>query len=363
MKRQLFFGLLIGILSLATVSAQITILSTDMVTVGDTIPRGVDTLGLHTQGPSGPNQNWNFSTAYPHKQVLTVALSPGSTPYDNDFPGSTVALTNDNVNYLYLEKTASILNLDGIAGDLLGNGTPLSAIFSPDVTLNNFPMIFGNDYSDTYAFDAIAPGNGFDLFFGFSVYQVRLQHSATTFDTIDSWGVVSTPHFSYNCLRNKHVEFSHDVILYKLFAFTGWTTYQALDDTTVTYSWIAKESGLAVAELNFNDDGSPNDLTYFRDPAHAVGVEKEIANENLSVFPNPCRGTLNIASGKRNGGEYFSWTIYDLQGKTMQKGSSRLDQTGLGRIDCQGLDTGCYFYEISFGDESNSSWGKFLLID
>ncbi|MCB9230790.1 MAG: PKD domain-containing protein [Bacteroidia bacterium] len=263
MKKHLYLVILTLIPCL--LQAQITLYSTDIAMVGDTILRAVDTVPAVSEGNPGANQTWDFSGAIDDELVVTRVVTPASTPYSGNYPASNLAMTNDNVNFVFFTLDTLKLDLDGIAGDLLGNGNTVSAEFSPNVTVYQFPLNYGNTQTDNYAFDETVSGNGFDILFGFSVYQIRLQHSAVTFDTVDAWGTVITPYGSYNCLRNKHVEHSTDVISYKLFSFSGWTNYATLTDTATSYNWLGKESGLAIAELTFDSLDNPNRLTYYRE--------------------------------------------------------------------------------------------------
>ena len=101
---------------------QITIDQSDMPSVGDYIPRRSDTMTvLPGPGGSGPNQVWNF-TALSNNVISenTNVISVASTPNGNQFGGSNMAMTNDNANYLYFNKSAQAFTTQGYSGDLLG---------------------------------------------------------------------------------------------------------------------------------------------------------------------------------------------------------------------------------------------------
>ncbi|HHZ64971.1 MAG TPA: hypothetical protein EYN51_05655, partial [Flavobacteriales bacterium] len=143
---------LCSLLSISTF-AQITVLSTDMPVIGDTITRNVDTLTTETEGPGGANQVWDFTGAAAHEVNATRVILPSTTPYAADYASSNMAMTNDNVAFIYFDAQTSYFNTTGAAGDLLNNGVIIKANFSPDLTVNQFPTDYGNNFIDTYAFD------------------------------------------------------------------------------------------------------------------------------------------------------------------------------------------------------------------
>lgn len=300
MQKSIAFVFILILFFSGGIKAQITINSTDIAAIGDTVPRAIDTLGTFAAGPAGANQTWNFNSAIDHDLVETKVISPTSTPYAGNFPGSNLVMTNDNVNYLYFNLNTDSLVLNGLAGDLLGNGNNISTEFTPDVTLNHFPMNYGNTASDYYFFDETTSGNGFDILFGFSVDKIRLQHTGVTTDTVDAWGTVTTPYGTYTALRNKHVEVSTDVIMYKLFSFSPWATFGSFSGTALSYSWTAKESGLAVAELAYDSLGLPDRLTYFREPPSA---DFSLASAALGLV-----NFTDLSSGKV---DTWSWDFGD----------------------------------------------------
>ena len=260
-KLALFFPLILP----AMLNAQISIVSTDMAAIGDTITRNVDTLTTETEGPGGANQVWDFTGALIHTVNNTRVITPASTPYAADFPSSNMAMTNDNVSFIYFDAQNSEFILDGLEGDLLNNSVIIKVVFNPDLTLNQFPTSYGNNFIDTYAFDITTDGTVFDP----TIELVRIKHTGTVYDTTDAWGTVITDIGSYNTIRVKRVEYGIDSIWTKPFFFP-WVFLSATIDTTTTYTWLAKEGKLAVVELNFDSLDNPNNLTWTTVPAIPV---------------------------------------------------------------------------------------------
>ena len=281
---------LFGALTLAVVAqAQITITEANMPHVGDVVPRAQDTLTNYQPGPSGPNQTWNFPNPVVRVSPTTTMVDPSTTPHASDFTGSNLAMTNDNSAYLYFSMNTNTMYADGAAGDLLMNGDNILTVFNPTLKIHSFPETYGDNFCDNYAFDATADGSSF------GVYQVRLKHVGTVCDTIDGWGTITTPTGTYNCLRSKATEYKVDSIWYKPFIFSpSWSLLSAKHDTSISYSWAALETKLAVAELSFDTLGNPKNFTWSLIPPTVVTSVNDINPENVLLYPNPANDFVAV---------------------------------------------------------------------
>jgi len=304
--------LLLSILAPQFSLGQITILSTDLPVIGDTIPRQQDTLTISTEGPSGANQIWDFSNATAHVLNNTAILDPSATPYSSNFSGSNMAMSNDGASYVYLSSYTDSFITDGAAGDLLGTGEILKALFKPSLTLNKYPTAYGNNYQDTYGFDVSADGSSFSILLD----SIRLKHSATVYDTVDGWGTIITPTGSYNSLRVKRVEHSIDSIWsLPVFGFPpAWAFFDAFTDTTTTFTWLAKEGKLAIAELSFDSLDNPNVLTWSLMPAIPIA---------LFSYTDNGSGGFSFSDISENSPTIWSWDFGDGNTSSLQNPSNQ----------------------------------------
>lgn len=316
-----------------------------MPQLNDQIPRAQDTLTSHLPGPSGPNQSWTFLNNTVHNSPTTTVVTVASTPYANDFPGSNLAYTNDNTAYVFFNSTSNSIITTGAAGDLLMNGDNILTVFNPDLLLHNFPKTYGDTQTDFYAFDAQADGASF------SVDRVWLFHEGTVFDTVDAWGTITTPVGTYNCLRQKHVEHSYDSLLFRLLPppLGFWTTLSATRDTAVSYSWLALETKLNVAELSFDTLGNPKNFTWSLIPPSQVTAIEEVDNESIVVYPNPAAEHITITAPAP--GNNYDLRIFDTTGKLVASATFNSGK----RIPIHYLDNGIYLYEVYLGDEKVKS--------
>lgn len=298
MTRLLLVLLCSSVLFLA--QAQITIVSTDLPTAPDTLRNAVDTLPVGiTPGPKGANQTWNFANAVQDITETVYHRVPSQTPYSADFPTATNAITADNSNYGYFQKTSSAFTCQGLAGPLLGAGTnPVSVQFNPTFDLFRFPTNYNNNFTGNYGFQETASGSSV----GQPVDQVRLTYTATYWDTIDGWGTVITPLGSYQALRQKRREISYTHVEFKLLSFSPWATAEEIRDTVITYTWLAKETLGQVAAITFNDAGAVNRFTYSLTPPAPV------AN---FAWANPSGGLVQFTDLSTNNPTSWSWDYDD----------------------------------------------------
>jgi hypothetical protein len=293
----------IGMVSTLALHAQITFEYGDLPLPGDVVERYVDTIPGFGPGDNGVGQSWDFSTAVPHETRITTVSTAAATPYASSFGSSNLAMTNDGVNFVYFNSSAATLISTGAAGDFLNDGQQLVIPFNPTLTVHQFPRNYGDQFSDTYAFEVIASGTAF------GVHSIRLRHRGNMRDTTDAYGQITTPVGTYDALRVKSTDFTTDSIWIRLFAFAPWSLVESLADTTVSYSWLAKETKLAVAEMTLDSLGSAARFTYSSiPPAISTGLGARGAS-TARIHPVPTRDGFTLSmeeAGMHDRVEVFS---------------------------------------------------------
>ncbi len=336
--------------------AQITIDVSDMSQVGDVITRKADTMTvLSGPGAAGANQTWNFTQLSTYViDETTQVMNPSDAPNGSNFPSANLAMTNDNINYLYFDQNANQMNTLGFAGDLLGNGTPIVAPFTSGLLVHNFPRTYGSNFADNYVIDVTLDGSSISPL----VNQVRFKRTAQILDSTDAWGQITTPVATYNSLRGKRTEFSADSIWIQAVFPPTWTLFQTSFDTTVSYQWYADQGKLAIAELTFDTLGVPKKYTWYHEAS--VGNVLELnQNSSLNLYPNPSEGVINfelLLAQNENG----VIRITDLSGKLMEQ--RNVAPTSLiGKINTCSFANGIYFFEYSSSNSNKKVTKKFIV--
>jgi hypothetical protein len=183
----------------------------------------------------------------------------------------------------------------GAAGDLLNNGDQIESPFSDPLILHQFPRTYQSNFHDTYAFITEASGAGLPT--PIPVYRVKLTHNGHVYDTTDAYGTLITPTGTYDALRVKSVDYTTDILEYKLFSFSQWAVLTTTQDTSVTYSWHAKEEMLAIAEFAFDSIGNPARFTYSTvPPVITTGIAQSAEGTDLYIYPQPASDQLCLRS-------------------------------------------------------------------
>lgn len=338
MKRTLLATLTVSTFSLTTALGQITFEFNDLPVVGDQITRYRDTMTVYGPGPSGANQQWNFPSPVTHDVITTSVVTPASTPYAAQFTGSNLAMTNDNEAFLYFSVNSGTMVSTGAAGDLLANGGNIVSVFNPDLTVHNFPRTYGSTGEDTYYFEVITTDHGIPL-----VHSVRLRHYGHVYDTTDGYGQISTPVGTYDCLRVKSTDFTVDSVWMKLFSFSQWALQEDFTGPgeSISYSWIAKETKLNVAELSFDSLGAPKNFTWSSIPPLATSVA-DMDGETLSIYPQPANGVFTIGLSYLE--RYRAAELLSLDGRTVR--SSAILNRDRVEMEVSGLAPGMYLLRL-----------------
>lgn len=318
---------LLAATSCLVLHAQITFEYTDLAVPGDVIERYVDTIPAFDAGGDGVAQLWDFSAAVPDEVATTTVSTAAGTPYASGFATSNVAMTNDGVNYLYFNATPSSLIATGVAGDFLNDGQQLVIPFAPALLSHQFPRDFEDHFSHNYAFDVVASGTAF------SVHSVRLRHRGLVRDTTDAYGQITTPTGTYNALRVKTIDTATDSIWIRLFSFAPWSFLQASQGTTTSYSWLTKETKLAVAEMTFDSLGAPARFTYTSiPPSISTGIAASPVAQ-VELFPSPAQDTFTLRL--REAGAFHRVQVLSSDGKIM-------DERSMAQRNAQTFDTSAW---------------------
>lgn len=354
MRKTVLLALALSALTLSSVSAQISYVFSDLPVNGDLITRYRDTMTVYGPGPSGANQQWNFPSPVQHEVVTTSVIAPSSTPHASQFTSSNMAMTNDNSAYLFFSNSQSAMIATGTAGDLLQNGTNVTVPFSNTLKVHNLPRTYNDNFNDSYYFEAIA-NNIPIVILGIptTVHSARLRHHGHVYDTTDGYGQITTPIGTYECLRVKKVDYTVDSVWTKLFSFSPWTYQSTLGgrDTITGYSWLAKETKLAVAELSFDSLGAPKVFTWSSIPPLATGIT-EAEDNGLRIYPQPASGSFTIQT--TSGSDYRVAELHSMDGRKVR--SMALQGRDRNEMGTEGLVPGLYMLRLlpSNGEEAVS---------
>lgn len=337
MRKPLLLSIALSAITASSALAQISYVFSDLPVVGDQITRYRDTMTVYGPGPSGANQQWNFPAPVTHETITTSVVTPASTPSAAQFGSSNLAMTTDNSAYLYFTANTNSMIATGAAGDLLGNGGNIVTVFSNPLTVHDFPRSYGDIAEDTYYFEVITQNHGIPL-----IHSVRLRHYGHVYDTTDGHGQITTPVGTYDCLRVKSTDYTVDSVWTKLFSFSQWSLNNDFTGPGVstTYSWLAKETKLNVAELSFDTLGNPKNFTWSGIPPLTTGVAGSDADD-VRIYPQPASGAFTVQLPQ---GRFATLEMLSMEGRAVRS----LPIFGLDRseVNADGLAPGMYLLRL-----------------
>ncbi len=300
--KKLYGFLLISLLCFH-VQAQITILSSDMPVLADTLRYSTsnsDITSLINQ--SGANQTWNASAIIPEFQdiaafksamainpVFAVSFSNASygTAGQQAFNLGVVAATesfdfykNSTANYVVNGRGFSI------------QGIPLSQTWRD--TMFRFPLVYGNTDSNVFVSNEV------------NAVIATLRHVGKRVNTVDGWGSIITPYGTFECIRVKSVLKTVDTLKTTLIPIPI-----PIPQNVTEYKWYAKNKKLPILEIDVTSGAGAQTTVRYRDIARPeVFVNTASFNSNKDEFPaNTNTDTCVLTDNSSHPAKNRLWTI------------------------------------------------------
>jgi hypothetical protein len=314
-----------------TLSAQITITSTDMPSLGDTV-RLSTTFDQWSIDPTltGSNYTWDFSYLVPQSQSFDTFKSVTSTPFAYQyFFNNQIQYPDHKANYAvrgedfgvpgYFEMT-EVYNFYKNNNDQYKhvgfgakmNGIPMSVRNIPIDTIYQFPLTDPGAYTSFSSYELEVPGTFY--------YRQRKWVTAET----DGYGTVITPLGSFQAVRVKLLIDIEDSIYVDGFGF-GFTTNRPQE---TQYHWLANGESVPVLQIN-EINGNITTIIYKDLPASFNDVNEETSENNFQLFPNPASDFITISSADLNGRiEIFGYDGKLIRTYDVNNTSSKMLYTG-----------------------------------
>jgi len=289
MKQVLLF---LGCFSVLQAGAQITITSSDMPVVDDTL-RYSNTLATDIDvTATGADMAWDFSTLTPLSQGLdhyqsaadvnilyAVTISPTAYGYkvSDSIPFASLAGISANNVYNFFNKKSSPSRYvtEAFAAEIDGIPTPIN--YSNEDEIFYFPLAYGNA-PDTSTFKL-------------SIL-TYLKQTGTRITTVDGWGTIVTPYFTTptDCIRTRAEINEVDSVSFGSFSF-------GFPRNTVEYKWLTNNEHYPALWVTANVLGGTEIPTTarYRDNYHNLAVDN-VPTRFLMVqaYPTPATDEVTI---------------------------------------------------------------------
>jgi hypothetical protein len=341
-----------------TLTAQITINSSVIPNVGDTIKTALDTNALVSVLSNGGPKTWPFAQLENHGSNDRVYRAANTGTNFASFSGAELMTIGDNGAETYYDRTNSQLSVLGYAGaDPAGFGVSVLARFNPPLILQRAPLnFFDINQSVSNLTIALSLDDIPDSLFTFpipGVDSIRIRFTTNRLDVVDAFGQMSIPGQTEDVLREKRTETSETGL--DVHSFLGWTAIPTGTlpgagflglDTTITYRFYANnvKEDLATVTLG-NDFVTPARVSYKRNFTSSVDPEitTEVAVANIYAYPNPAIDEVNFECRNLATGNY-SLKIFNLLGKTVWSKEYHIAGSRSIKVDLENVRKGTYIY-------------------
>jgi len=351
----LLITLMLGLVS--DLKSQITITSSDMPNVNDTIRYSV-TNNIQGQNPelTGSNYTWDYSMLASNSQRVDTFFSVTSTPpayqyyFNNSFqfpahksnfavkgndilpaiPFLPIAIT-DVLNFI--KKTSTTYENVGFGSKINGITFPTRKV--PVDVEYVFPLNYNDSSFSSSEFVMNIP---------------TLAYYGETMDretTVDGWGQLTTPLGTFDVLRVKSVLTKLDTLFLDTIGF-GFTIPLPQE---IEYKWLTNNKSTPVLKI-LTSQGIVRSIEY-QDTVEVVGVAEINLLNGVSVYPNPTKEFAQVVFNSKVAGK-LDYNVKDINGRVIM---SNMFLANIGKnlfiIDFRNnqLSKGVYFIELIIGEQ------------
>jgi len=295
--------LLIAMMYCALANAQITVTSTDMANVNDTVRYSTSAVNVSTLlNDTGANRTWNFSNLVPNFQDIVSFKSAlnanflyssfSSSSYGTQDPDISFTLASaTNVYSFYTKSTASYV-ADGRAFTV--SGLPGIQTYTGKDVIYKFPLAYGNRDTSSYTTNSV------------SLLVANLSSTGKRINVVDGWGTLTTPYGTFNCVRVKSIVQETDTVSVTTpFAFSLPVAHNKTE-----YKWYTNGKKIPILEIDVTTGTGAATTIKYRDSVRA-DVFNGLANfaANKTTFTANSNDTCILTSSSLNTPKSYLWTI------------------------------------------------------
>jgi hypothetical protein len=332
----------------------ISITGADLPYDGLAVILAVDTITNVSLGSAAPGQVWNYSNLTLQYPKYADYHATSTTPYAATYPTSNIYTYGPGDLYGSLYGGAPVGPGNGYCfwksdntGFWVTGFRPESGMFS-GVDVQNAPpeLVIG------------APATYGSMFTAYGRWELPMNHNPADPDTFyvrtikkqiiaDACGSITTPYGTYpNVLREHEYITEIDSVFGKYMGFPVYST-EYLRDSSNTYSYIANGVGYPVCIVHCDKHNVVQNVEYFA--GYYIGIdEKPVADQTLSIYPNPTDGHITIELPKGNSKTENQIFIYNSFGSLVWQTNTSADVIS---ADISNFARGIYFVKFSNGDK------------
>ncbi len=324
--------------------SQIKINALDFADANDTVRLSMALMAdANEMAINGANVTWDFSNLNPTSQRLEKFDAPSSfvspfnllfNSFNTSFGKVNALFSNLNLMVLTIEKAYDFQRKTSefyhqVGTGLTINGTPVPFSYSAKDVIHLFPVEYQDEDSCNFQFGTGLPSLGY---YGQSGKRVNIA---------DGWGKITTPYGTFDVLRILSKVDITDTIYVDQFSFG--TKFNR--PTSYQYKWFTKTEKLPILEIVGSYQGGtfiPTSVVYrdiYRPEVNQLSTQENELASSVSIFPNPAKTILSVASPKA---AIENYSVLDISGKVVLAGNAALQNEI--SISVENLTSGIYIF-------------------
>jgi len=336
--------ILLALFSTAGLKAQITIHQSDVPSLSSKAVMVVDTTGSFLPLGTG-SQTWNYAALAGTQTNQYLFYNPPTTPYYSFFHASDLA---DSMiygsGYTYFSSTATAFSGLGLGEVIMG--FKVGFTLHPAFVQIPLPATLGTRDGGLSRGDTAIKYS----YLGSDSVGAKINiHYA---DTVDAYGIMTTPYGTDSVIRQKHWDITVDSL--GLHYITGWTWPQITTTKNYVYRWYTHHLPYYFAIMQMNHTNTKDSLVQWFYGTN-VGIAKISHSVLASVYPNPCKTEITFNCSSTDARQI---SVFDMAGRQVANQEIR---NGNLIMNTSAYSAGMYFYHVSDISGSVIDRGKFIV--
>ncbi|MBW7867437.1 MAG: T9SS type A sorting domain-containing protein [Brumimicrobium sp.] len=289
-------------------------------------------------------QSWDYSSLTEAYPKVPTYDSTKFTPYQSDFPSSTLYTKGPAYMYSGLFGGAPVGQSALAEGYMFWRVDP-TGFWSEGFVAENGPVAYEKIPIMPNEMIIPLPGVLNATYSNFSSYQYTFQVNPSDYDTLyvsktsktfeyDAWGTLTTPYGTFNKVVRAHeYRIKADTVYIKLNGMTVFTLEWSRDTSNIYY-YIDKDTEYPVLTTYADKNNVVQFTEYYKMKLVSTMGIKEEQTAQLSLYPNPFNNQIHFSTDIPESSLLF----YNLEGRCVKIVSIENE----GMIDVSDMHAGVY---------------------
>lgn len=348
--KKIYFLTFLGLMSMSSLKAQITITQSDFASADDTIFMSKSTqLTTVDVSSTGASQYWDYSYLVADTQRVDTFYNPStaSTTYQFAFNNSFTAADYASTYYTKMSTNSIPGAGTGMLPITIENPVRFTKVSSNSVKTTGIGLDI-NSTSMPVQFDTLdvvyqLPFTYLDQWDSTSYLELDLsaligvivKRNQVRSSIVDGYGTLVTPFGTFDAVRVKSEVTYYDSVYYDM--GTGGQWYGVPTPADTEYEWWTSGNKRPVLKV-ISQAGIPTSIEYKDKPIITASISNQDLTQQWSVYPQPAIDVFSVNTQSTQG----LISVFDLNGRILQ---TQMVQSNVTTLEVSALPKGVYVIE------------------